>query len=249
MIELVNWSGHENLGDDAMAKILLDEIPGAVNVGEAPTGHADGYIVGGGTLLSPSSMYIGITPPEKTIVVSIGVSEDWHGNGMEWLKLCRRVYARDFYTHKRLNDYSIPNTLSVDLCCFLKAPKRKRARIMANIMMIPGQGGEGVQWLNRKELDYFAMCSKEDLDTVPNAKLYTDAKALIGDFAECETVIATRLHANVLAWVAKVPAIIPIVYANKINHFFERVKGLTQEEARKIITTHLNEIKYLVQHD
>lgn len=254
-IGLINWSGHKNLGDDAMTKILLDVIPGAVNMKEDPW-EADWYILGGGTLISPGSLFPGRLPnPEKTIGISLGVSCNWKGENIDILKRMYRIYTRDRFSHDKLLEYNIANTLSVDLLCYLKPePSEPTGGIWANLMYAPGTiVPEYKEHLSKVKLDlrgqevnYFAMSPDEDLDTVPEAYVYKNAQLLINDLHGADTVYATRLHANVAAWVAGCKDIRKIGYDPKIDHFYERVSDLTPERARNIIHNHLNEICSLV---
>lgn len=249
-IQLINWSGHNNLGDDAMAKILANYF-GAENKGEHPS-EAHWYILGGGTLISPGSLFYGAMPyPERTIGISLGVSSNWEGQSAEVLKRMKKIYTRDFFSHQKLNDYGVANVLSVDLLCYLEAERRPQTdEIWANLMYSPCTSMsdlEAVVYHTKSEIPdakFFAMSPDEDVATIPQAKVYTDAQALLNDLAGAKKVYATRLHANVLAWVAE-RKIVPIAYDPKVTHFFERVFRLTPETARKIIIEHLKEIKMI----
>lgn len=255
-VGLINWSGHKNLGDDAMTDVLLRTIPGAVNMKEEPW-EADWYVLGGGTLIAPQSLFPGRLPnPEKTIGISLGVSCNWQGENADILRRMKRIYTRDYFSHQRLLNHRIPNILSVDLLCYLESePPPVTDGIWANLMFAPesvnmGHRDELFRTLHQLELDqsvnYFAMSPDEDLNTKPNAYVYTDAQVLINDLQGAKKVYATRLHANVCAWVAGVKDIVSLSYDPKIDHFFERVKGLTPHGARKIIREHLDEICELV---
>lgn len=251
-VELINWSQHNNLGDDAMTQVLLERIPGAINVQEHPTQNADLYILGGGTLISPLSLFpMRVPDPRKAVGISLGVSSNWNGEFSTILAKFKKIYTRDFFSHEALNKYGVQNELSVDLLCAHESPQFKmRQGIYANIMytqcgvqnlkeMVDGALAELKE---HKNVRYFAMSPHEDIETVNHAKVYDDARKLLKDLSITETVYATRLHANVLAWVAGVPDIRPIAYDPKVDHFFERVKDLTPKKAKKIIDKHLYEI-------
>lgn len=249
-VELVNWSGHGNLGDDAMAKILQDVFPDAINVGESPTNNADWYIVGGGTLLAPTSLFLGITPPEKTILVSVGVSGNWDGHGVEWLSKVTKIYARDFYTQGKLLQFNIQSELSADLVCYLKGKKRVRKGVWSNVMvtgasLVPGARGEALHEASIKRDRFFAMSPNEGIETKKDAVLYTDMQKLIDDLSGVQLCIATRLHAVVAAWIAGCD-IRPIRYDIKIDKFLERVEKETPQSARRIVKKHLREIKNII---
>ncbi len=249
-IGLVNWSGHNNLGDDAMARILFDFFnahPNAhvTNMGEQVT-EADAYILGGGTLISPGSLYPHVIIPEKTYGISLGVSSNWRGEHADIYRRMPKIYVRDNFSYQQLWRYDVPCELSVDLCCYLvpTVEPSKRKGVAANIMFAPESPLEHTEQvheaLERTNIDmYFAMSPDEDVLTVPHATVYTDAQQLVNDLTKYKEVVATRLHANVLAWVAGVPSIRPIVYDKKIYQFYHRVYGMTPEEARNIITEHL----------
>lgn len=250
-VGLINWSGHKNLGDDAMTKILLDTIPRSVNMKEDPW-DADWYILGGGTLIAPQSLFPGRLPnPEKTIGISLGVSCNWAGEHLDILKRMHRIYTRDLFSHGQLLKWGVDNILSVDLLCYLKPEEEVLTDgIWANLMYAPGtivpeykeQLSKIKLDLRDKEVNYFAMSPDEDLETIPDAYVYTDAQLLINDLQGADIVYATRLHANVAAWVAGCKNIVKIGYDPKINHFYERVASLTPERARNIIHNHLNDI-------
>ena len=92
------------------------------------------------------------------------------------------------------------------------------------------------------------MSPDEDIKTVPNAVVYDDAQKLLDDLTGAKTIYATRLHANVLAWLAGCHDIKSISYDAKINHFFERVNGLKPRETKMIIEKHLRQIKAIINN-
>lgn len=251
-IQLINWSGHKNLGDDAMAEILLKYFDGSINVGEHPT-EADWYMLGGGTLISPGSVFYGLVKyPERTIGISLGVSCNWSGEGIETLKKMKKIYTRDFFSHEKLKEFGIENTLSVDLLCYLKPTGQKeRKEIWANLMYSHCNTYPELEYkinttkecLEGKDAHYFALSPDEDIKTIPHAEVFTNAQELLDRLCEAKTIYATRLHAHVLAWLAECDDIQSLPYDLKIQHFFDRVKNLQPKEAREIINKHLEEIK------
>ena len=251
MIGLINWSGHKNLGDDAMAQILLYTIDGAVNMGEKPT-QADGYILGGGTLISPHTLFLNVLPnPEKTVAISLGVDDNWDGEGLDILKRLKKIYTRDYYSHVTLNKHGVDNTLSVDLLCYMSPTEIKaKSKLWVNIMYSKASPNKELKKITEnakknlkgQKVNYFAMSPVEDLETVPEAKVYTDAQKLLNDLTSADTIVATRLHANILAWLSGCKRIYAIEYDPKIIHFFKRVQDLDQSQTRKIINEHLEEI-------
>jgi polysaccharide pyruvyl transferase WcaK-like protein len=255
-VELINWSGHKNLGDDAMAEVLLEAFPGSINMGENPTENANWYILGGGTLISPGSLYFARMPsPERTIGISLGVSSNWDGEGVEILKRMKRIYTRDHFSHNRLKFFGVENFLSVDLLCYLKPKlKKERTEIWANLMYSDCNTNPILQeeidtikrYLSDKEVNYFAMSPDEDLRTLSTAIVYNDANFLLEKLSNAKTIYATRLHAHVLAWLSGCKDIRSIEYDYKIRHFFERVKGLKPRETKLIIDKHLRQIKSLI---
>ena len=258
-VELINWSGHNNLGDDLMTELLLDHIPGSYNVGEEPTKKADWYILGGGTLIAPQSKFIALSPnPEKTIGISLGVSEKWNGEGVQFLKRMPVIYARDFFSLHQLKTHGVTRAkLSVDLALAYPPPKRpKHVRGIAANLMYPF-GNPNPEF--REELDFFkkevsllkgverfALCDKEDIQTDNQATYYDSAKDLVGLLSKKDRIYATRLHANVLAWLVGCKDIVPIVYDEKIAHFYERVRNLNRYEAHEIILSHLKEVESMI---
>lgn len=242
-IELLNWSGHHNLGDDAMAQILMETIPGAVNMGETSS-EADWYIFGGGTLISPGSLYFNlIKHPERTIGFSLGVSYNWNGEWLDKLKQLKKIYVRDEFSQKRLAEFGVESTLSVDLLCYLEPqPEKPRVEVWVNAFRDSYPQGD----------KYFALSPVEDKEVMPQAEVYDDFRKLAADLMGAKCVVASRLHANVLAWMTKCPKIYLFSPPShgvdfKVVHFYERVAKLTPEEARSIISNHLRELKELTQ--
>jgi hypothetical protein len=84
------------------------------------------------------------------------------------------------------------------------------------------------------------------MQAMPTARLFTDAQELLDYLAMFKTIHATRLHANVLAWVSGCADIQPLVYDEKVTHFFERVAGMKPKDAKKIIEHHLSEINHII---
>ncbi len=253
MIGLINWSGHENLGDDAMVKIL-EQFFEAKNMGEKQK-DADFYILGGGTLIAEGSLFMStLKHPERTIGISLGVHGEWHGYGEEYLKKFHKIYTRDKFSHERLLEHDIPNTLSVDLLCYLEPTVwHPKTQVWGNIMQ-PGRNiGEGFEdkvreLLNKDDIRYFALSSEEDMDTMGmETDLYNDGQLLLDHLTAAKTIYATRLHALVLAWVAKCPDMRALAYDLKLIHFLDRVKDMTQEQAQQIIETHLYEIQDIIR--
>lgn len=236
MIGLINWSGHQNLGDDAMVEILQRYFPEAVNMGENPK-PAKFYILGGGTLISPDSNFLKILPdPEKTVGISLGVSCNWRGEDLIILQKLLKIYTRDYFSHEALNKFGIENTLSFDLLCKLGAERpRERRRTFANFL----HKFPHLRWVID---EYFAMSPNEDKRAMPEARIYRSAIELREHLASAERIFATRLHANVIAWLSGCKKIYPIPYDMKVIHFWERVKGIKIEEAQKTIERHLKEI-------
>lgn len=256
-VELINWSGHHNLGDDAMTQILLNEIPGAVNMGEHPTENADWYVLGGGTLIAPLSLFPGRVPkPERCIGISLGVSSNWDGEFADILRRFKAIYVRDKFSYDKLQAHGIDCHLSVDLVCFLykNRPHVKR-EVWANLMEPEFDTGHDVkgqiskarfELLDYEDVEYFAMCSKEDINTYSDAVLYIDAEKLIDALSRAKIVYTTRLHANICAWVAECPDIRPITYDPKITHFFDRVHEMTPRRAKSIISKHLKQVCQII---
>lgn len=254
-IGLINWSKNGNLGDDAMTRILLEYFEDVENFSDDVNNlkDKDWYIFGGGTLITPSVFFFEmIQHPERTIGISLGVSSNWEGQHVDILKRMKKIYVRDVFSYNRLKEYGIESTLSVDLMCYLQPmQKKKKQGMIANIMYtwcsINKNHKEEVNQALKETMGIpkFAMCLKEDIETMKNAELYTDAQKLIDDLSGFKTIYATRLHANIAAWLSGCKDIRAIEYDPKIKHFFERVKDLTPEKAKETIDEHLKEIKHI----
>lgn len=240
---LINWSGHWNLGDDAMARVLTDYFPEAVNFGDKVVGKdLDWYIMGGGTLIANGSAFMAPGDinyhPENTIGISLGVASGWDGRNADVLKRFRKIYVRDKFSKMRLADYGVESTLSVDLLCFMTSKKFKREGKAVNLVF--PRNDEGHVGEN------FALSRDEDIDTVWDARLFTNPQTLLDWLATKEFVFASRLHALVLAWVAGCEVEHTGNYDQKVFDFMERVDGMKPKQAKKIIDTHLKEIKDII---
>lgn len=242
---IYGWYGRGNLGDDAMKSVIEKEF-------------ADSKFdfICGGTILTPGGMYEFIDKvenPENTIIFSLGVADSWnknidpdkqyeHQRIIDKLRRFKRIYTRDYYSHIRLNELSIDNILSVDLLCYFlpksKPNNDKYANIIKTITEFSPYHNQAVDMMYRDGYKLFAMSKDHDI-----GKVYTDAQEVV-DMLHGATVIATRLHANVLAWMAGAK-ITPIAYDRKVINFYERVAFLTPKEAHDIIIGHINEVKKL----
>lgn len=223
-----------------MAALLMERLQGlgsVENLGERTNGK-DLYILGGGTLIAPHSLFLrNIVNPHKTIGFSLGVSSNWNGEYAKVLKECKRLYVRDKFSHRRLADHGIESTLSVDMLCALmpSATPDKRDQVTWNA--IKGRGKTRPEGVTR-----VVPVSVEDEGEDPVLK----GQELVDLMAKTKRAYCMRLHAVVCAWVAGVPDIFPYTdYDPKVWHFFERVEGMTPEEARHIIDQHFEELMAL----
>lgn len=265
-VGLINWSGHGNLGDDAMASVLAEKLRDeldVINLGENVYGYTDldAYIVGGGTLISNGSIYfdlIGQVGAEKCYGLSLGVSNEWNGTGKDYLNRMRTIFVRDLFSREVLAFYEVNSRLSVDLSCAYEIPERTNLDWIAVNFLKPripqrtflpqavDKRMETINNLSGKEpVFWVAMSPVEDMKTMgENAVLYDRYDDLLKLFAKCKTVHATRLHAVIAAWYAGVRDIRPIFYDMKIIHFLEHVANMTREEAHQKILRDIDFIKH-----
>ena len=234
---LINWSGHGNLGDDAMARVLIKRFSkdfDVVNFGERP-GRADWYILGGELIAQKSLFMQKILYPERTIGISLGVSNGWEEYGLDKLKQFPLLFVRDFQSYDWLEAKGLSPKLSVDLLCALTPkPRVNESRVVGNFIPYhPHKSG-------------YDDPDKTQIKLSPDdgaGQYFTDANELLDLFSETGTAQVTRLHALVLAWLAGVPHIYGnSAYDEKIEGFLERVKRLTPEQARNIINRDLDHI-------
>jgi len=219
-----------------MADILQRYFPEAINMRESPK-EADWYILGGGTLISPYSKFLTTLPETDRIIgISLGVSYNWRGEYLETLKRMKKIYVRDYFSHKILKEYGIKSTLSFDLLCELGGEKpQKRKGTFANFL----HKFPDLRWgIN----EYFAMSPVEDIEAMPGAKVYVSAVELRNRLASAERIFATRLHANIIAWLSGCKRIHTIPYDMKVIHFWERINRIKIEEAQETVKRHLKEI-------
>lgn len=241
MKQHVGWFGHGNLGDDEMLRILEEQLP-------------DTETFGGGTLITPafkkdSEFYSKITDPDNTVGISLGVSNNWNGEGSELLIRFKAIYVRDLFSHMQLKRFNIDSIISVDLWNVHVAPKRPRFRKVANLIDLSHKDDRYLNLLPhfvadaRNGFEFFQMGQSHNF--MSGSKVFDDGKKLIEYLSETEIAVTTRLHATVAAWIAGVPDLRPVFYDPKCCHFFDRIAAIDRAEAHELIMRHLEEIRKL----
>lgn len=268
-VGLLNWSGHGNLGDDAMAAELMRRLEAfghsPINMGENIRlgDDCDWYVVGGGTLITRSGSFrdlIRKAGPHRCLLFSMGVAADWNGEESYLLQSVAGIWARDIYSWHRLRQHSVGAELSVDMlagtfCPFV--PEGTRRGIAANFMIADNTPHPCLRETVRQimdelrdrgeEPDLFALSREEDVKTMgEKCVLFDDAEKLVSELSKYETAIVTRLHAAVLAWAAGIRDIRPIVYDPKVQYFLERVAGLSKRNVTDILKEDYNEMNAIL---
>lgn len=244
-VGLLNWSGHNNLGDDAMTEIIQEEIlkrgHQVTNQGESPEPEeVDCYIWGGGTLISGHGIYP-LLPIHKPIVgFGIGLGESpvadlKDPNLLFILKKLKGLFLRDKYSYIHLAyiGLKIPITLSYDPIFLIKPEyaEVRRSYVGVNLINSPKVPLRSEELLldvvKDEDLRYFAICDKEDVEVCKMRELdhvYIDnSEEVIQFLSQAQAAVTTRLHAAVFAYLAGVPLIMPIVYDKKITRFMDYV--------------------------
>jgi polysaccharide pyruvyl transferase WcaK-like protein len=251
-VRLLNWSGHGNLGDDEMDRILRRNLE-ASGI-EVTNEHYDWTIIGGGTLIAPASEYIReIENPSRTILFSVGVSSNWEGAHLFFLARCHRIYTRDLYSQKQLERFEIHAKASFDLWFDLELRQwlPYENKIAANFIRARESVNPSHQELADtlstvsalKGFERFALSPIEDMEQMGDkARLFTDGQELIDYLSTCGTVYTDRLHATVAAWIAGVKDIRPLFYDPKICHFLEYARLYTPEEAQETLRKDLQSV-------
>ena len=269
-VGLLNWSGHGNLGDDAMAEELMRRLEAfghsPINMGENIRlgDDCDWYVVGGGTLITRSGSFrdlIRKAGPHRCLLFSMGVAADWNGEESSLLQGVAGIWARDIYSWHRLRAHSVGAELSVDMLAGTPAPyihPCDRKGIAANFMIADNTPHPCLRETVHQVMDelrdrgaqpdlLFALSMEEDVKTMgAGCVLFDNAENLVAELAKYETAIVTRLHAAVLAWAAGVPDIRPIVYDPKVQYFLERVAGLSKRNVRDILNADYNEMNAIL---
>ena len=181
-IGLLNWSGHNNIGDDAMAFVLQKELEkrghNVINQGErAKPDEVDAYFWGGGTLISATGVWPDIPLRKPLIGFGIGVGEKPDSN-IPAVKYnfddAKMIFARDYYSYIQLSKYRVPAILSFDPVFLLdyNDPEEQREYVAVNII---GSAKTDYEEVKRQYIEWhFIPC----LEFTPKEKLdfvYIDA--------------------------------------------------------------------------
>lgn len=226
------------MGDDTMARLLFEKLQPVCdlqNLGERMQIPKDLYVIGGGTLIAPGSLFLNrLQSPTKSVGFSLGVAYSWNGEYASVLRDMKAIYVRDEFSHRRLAEFGVKSVLSVDLLNAIPAHEcepRDRTRVFWNSVKVHS---------NERPPDAEELpVSVEDNGAPP--MLY--GKDVVDLLTGARRVYVTRLHAAVAAWMAGVPEILVYPqYDPKVGHFFERVRSLTPIEAHHIVNDHLNEL-------
>lgn len=237
-IGLLNWSGHNNIGDDVMTYVLKRELEKrghrVINQGEAPNPYGiDAYFWGGGTLISQHGIFPNL-PDTPVIGFGVGVCETPSSiYNKEQFKNVKHVFARDIYSYTWLCNHNIPATLSFDPVFLLDLPKNNFDREYVAINIIASHKTDYkyvkdvIKRYETEDKYGFAVGLPEDPlgceDFHLPCEFYTDPLLLHSFLSKAKVAITTRLHATVFAYLAGVPTIEPIAYDPKVTRFMEYV--------------------------
>lgn len=258
-IGLLNWSGHQNIGDDAMTFALEMALKKrghtVINQGEcAIPEQVDAYIWGGGTLISAVGVWP-ILPKDKPVIgFGIGVCEKPPSDLpalKEELSSVKMIFARDIYSYLELAKNNIPCTLSFDPVFLIDYYKTvPREYVGVNILQSPKTDYKIVQGFldrySKQELKGFAIGHPEDeagLEAFDiDYEFYSDPYKLLDFLAGAKATITTRLHAAVFSYLARVPEINPVIYDPKITRFMEYVVAnkIPVPHMRNVLNQHLD---------
>jgi polysaccharide pyruvyl transferase WcaK-like protein len=238
-IGLINWSGHNNIGDDVMAsciqKALEDRGYKVINQGEKPDAEGiDAFFWGGGTLVSQCGLF---PPPPAGVPIigfGIGVCEAPPSKFEEFqFRDIQHVFARDIYSYIWMCQHKVPCTLSFDPVFLLDLPELNLPREYTAVNVIASYKTNYSEIKDRLKDHFgddflgFSVGLPEDPIGASDFKLeykhYTDPFELHEFLSKAKVAITTRLHAAVFAYLAKVPEIDLIVYDPKVIRFKEYV--------------------------
>lgn len=240
-IGLLNWSGHKNIGDDAMAQVLATELVKrghvVINQGEHPKpDEVDAYFWGGGTLISATGVWPEIPPRKPLIGFGIGVAEHPNSNipAVRYnFDSAKMIFARDIYSYLELTKYRVPAMLSFDPVFLLDYDDPEEPRDFVAVNIIGSRKTdydlvkETLEKYKGERIRGFAVGSPEDEQGMKDFGIefdfFDDPYELYKFLKHAKVAICTRLHANVFAYMANVPEIVPITYDQKVKRFHEYV--------------------------
>lgn len=249
-VRLVNWSGHGNLGDDAMAKMLIGFL--------VSKGHLivekdyDWTILGGGTMLMHQGEFLGkVDHPARTIGWGIGAAESWTNQDLDTLRQMPAIWCRDDFTYEQLKNYACQAILSFDpLCAHPGPPATVRSGLAVNLLKpissnkleYQASANRLAKRFSETPCKWFALGNPEDVAYNDDAVVFSDFGDLVNWLGSFKEAAVSRLHANVAAYVARVPYTVPLAYDQKVSAFWMRVAGIPPAEARQKVLDHLEDL-------
>ena len=198
--------GTDNLGDDLTALAAMQHLPRIDRVLDADALDAPlpGWqdedrlvLLAHGIFLHASAHW----PPERHIVpvcagVHISEEDAWglpfsaiDGAGLDALRACGPIAARDLRTASRLAKLNIPHTLTASLVLTLEHPKVKRSGVIC--CDVPDEVVNLVRSFRRD----VTVVTHELSDPSPDFTARMDAaRAMVARYASAEMVFTRRLH-------------------------------------------------------
>lgn len=158
MINYVGWVGHQNIGDEALYRVIQNLFHSYRFIYYQGTAHSQVTFFGGGTLLPLlcTSVEPNVRPTKFNYVFGTGVLDPvfygrWHPVAVERLKSFnfRFIGVRDIFSKNILNEWGIKSEVIGDPCLSLEPCPNKRRydkRVAVNI------GSDGLVWGGNEEI-------------------------------------------------------------------------------------------------
>ncbi len=253
-VRIIAWNNHGNLGDEAMYKQLVEFL--------VSKGHVivekdyDWTILGGGTMLMYQGEFLEkIDNPARTVGWSIGAAESWTNQNLDTLLAMPAIFCRDDFTYEQLKNFGAQAILSFDALCATPSPApTPRSGLAVNLLKptvsnrleYQASAPRLAERFLKEPCKWFSLGNPEDQEYNDDTMVFTDFQDLVNWLSSFKEAAVSRLHANVAAYVAKVPYVTPLIYDSKNINFWHRVAGVKPEEAREKVLDHFENLNKIL---
>lgn len=206
-------------------------------------------------LMSQGEFLGQIDHPARTVGWGVGAAEGWTNQHLDTLRGMPAIFCRDDFTYEQLKNYGCAATLSFDPLCGIAGPEpTPRSGLAVNLLRpivsnkLEYQAGAArlAERFLKEPCQWFALGNPEDVAYNDDAVVFSDFSDLVNWLGSFKETAVSRLHANVAAYVARVPYVTPLSYDSKVNAFWMRVAGVKPEEAREKVLKDLDTLNEIL---